>query len=191
VSNRAWLVLDLAVKAALIGLLLVAVAFPDAEQFQGKAMGGRAATYPIATVIVPAIWFFFFRRSPYPYAADILVVLPFLIDTVGNALDLYDSVSWWDDANHLVNWAILVTGFGTLIVRLPIGRLIAAALALGFGAVTHILWELGEYLAFIRDNPEEFRTAYTDTIGDLALSLAGSAIGAAITGWVLWREPRS
>ena len=97
-------------------------------------------------------------------------------------------MTWWDDANHLVNWTILVTGFGTLIVRLPIGRLNAAALALGFGAVTHILWELGEYLAFVRDNPEEFRTAYTDTIGDLALSLAGSAIGAAITGWVLWRE---
>jgi hypothetical protein len=27
---------------------------------------------------------------------DILVVLPFLIDTAGNAADLYDSISWWE-----------------------------------------------------------------------------------------------
>ncbi len=42
-----------------------------------------------------------------PFASDILLTLPFLIDTAGNALDLYDAVQWWDDANHLVNWALL------------------------------------------------------------------------------------
>jgi hypothetical protein len=49
-----------------------------------------------------------------------------------------------------------------------------------FGAVTHNLWEIGEYFAFIRDNPDEFRTAYTDTIGDLGLSLTGSFLAALV-----------
>ncbi len=49
----------------------------------------------------------------------------------------------------------------------------------GFGAVTAILWELGEYFAFIRNSPE-LSTAYTDTLGDLALGLSGSTLAAAI-----------
>ncbi len=42
------------------------------------------------------------------------------------------------------------------------------ALAVGFGAVTAILWEFAEYFTFIRGSPE-IETAYTDTLGDLAL----------------------
>ena len=55
-----------------------------------------------------------------------------------------------------------------------------AAIAIGFGAVTAILWEFGEYFAFIRNSPE-LATAYTDTLGDLALSLAGSVVAAVVT----------
>ncbi len=45
----------------------------------------------------------------------------------------------------------------------------------GFGAVTAILWEIAEYFAFIRNSPE-LATAYADTLGDLALGLAGSCL---------------
>jgi hypothetical protein len=47
------------------------------------------------------------RSDGYPYALDIILTLPFLIDVAGNALDLYDSIDWWDDANHFVNWGCL------------------------------------------------------------------------------------
>ncbi len=50
----------------------------------------------------------------YPYALDILLVLPFLIDTTGNVLDLYDTIDWWDDFNHFLNWGILTAAFGRL-----------------------------------------------------------------------------
>jgi hypothetical protein len=52
---RTALWLDLAVKAALVGLLLFAVARPDLPQFHAKAMVGRALTYPLAAVIVPVV----------------------------------------------------------------------------------------------------------------------------------------
>lgn len=171
-----------------MGLLLFAVARPDLPQFSGKAMVARAIAYPLATLIVPAVWWLLRRRGRggrYPYALDILVGLPFLIDTAGNAANLYDTVSWWDDANHFVNWAILVAGFGQLLIRLPLGRANVAALAVGFGAVTALFWEFMEYLLFIRNSPE-LRTAYTDTLGDLALGLGGSLVAAALTVTVFW-----
>ena len=45
--------------------------------------------------------------------------------------------------------------------------------------MTAILWELGEYFAFIRNSPE-LATAYTDTLGDMALGLSGATLAAAI-----------
>ncbi len=178
--ERRWaLAVDLAVKAALIALLLFAVASPDLPQFHGKAMAGRALTYPLAIVVVPVGWWFVNRRRPvpFPYELDILVALPFLIDTAGNALNLYDTIWWWDDANHLVNWALLTAGFGMLLIRRPFGSAVTFGLAVGFGAVTAIVWELLEYVTFIRHS-RELSTAYTDTLGDLALGLAGSTLAA-------------
>jgi hypothetical protein len=115
----------------------------------------------------------------------LLLVLPFLIDTAGNALDLYDTIVWWDDFNHFLNWAILVAGFGQLLVRLPVGKLTTAGLVVGFGCVTAVIWEFAEYYTFIRDSPE-LATAYTDTLGDLALGLTGSVLAAVVTAWWFW-----
>jgi len=181
---------DVAVKASLVGLLLFAVARPDLPQFEGKAMTGRALTYPLAAIVVPLVWWWRGRsgrrrRGPYPFELDTLLVLPFLIDVAGNAANLYDTIGWWDDANHFVNWAILVAAFGLLLVRLPVGRWEAFGLAVGFGCVTAVLWEFGEYFTFIRNSPE-LRTAYTDTLGDLALGLAGSVLAASLTVTLLW-----
>lgn len=174
---------DVAVKVALVGLLLFGL-LSDLPQFQGKAWLGRALTFPIVTLIVPVAWAAVSRRRerppPYPYLMDILVVLPFLIDTIGNAADFYDTISWWDDLNHLVNWALIVAAFCQLLLRLPVGPLASVAIAIGFGAVTAILWEIAEYLTFIHDS-SELATAYTDTLGDLALGLTGSVVAAVAT----------
>ena len=180
------LAVDLAVKATLVGLLLFAVARPELPQLHGKAMAARALTYPLAAIIVPVVWWVRGRgRWSYPFALDILLVLPFLIDVAGNAANLYDTVDWWDDANHFVNWAILVAAFGQLLLQLRIGRWEAFGLAVGFGAVTAMLWEFAEYFTFIRHS-SELRTAYTDTLGDLALGLGGSVLAATITVTLLW-----
>jgi hypothetical protein len=49
-------------------------------------------------------------------------------------------------------------------------------------------WEIGEYFAFIR-NSSELSTAYTDTLGDMALGLSGSTLTAAIAVFVLRGRP--
>jgi hypothetical protein len=184
-----WFWLDVALKAGVVGQLVFAVARPDLPQFEGKAMAGRAIAYPLALLVVPAVWWFLRRRRrlEYPYDLDILWTLPFFIDVTGNSADLYDRIGWWDDANHFVNWGILVASFGRLLVRLPVGKLAAVGLAIGFGVLTAVLWEFSEYITFIRANEEELRTAYTDTLGDLALGLAGSLVAALLTVTLGWR----
>jgi len=47
------------------------------------------------------------------------------------------------------------------------------------------LWEFAEYFTFIRNSPE-LDTAYTDTLGDLALGLSGSMLAALLTVTLLW-----
>ena len=175
--------LDVAVKTALVGLLAFG-AFSGMEQFEGKAFGWRLVFYPLAAVVVPVGWWLAGRPAPYPYALDILLVLPFLVDVLGNTLDLYDSISWWDDLNHFVNWGLLSLAVGQLVIRLRIPRIETFVIVVGVGAVAAILWELGEYVAFIRDS-EELDTAYTDTLGDMMLGLAGATVAGILSATVL------
>ena len=176
-SPEFWV--NFGVKAVLIGLLAIG-AFSGLQQFEGKAFLWRLAIYPIAALIIPVIWTMLGRRPAYPYAADVLLTLPFLIDTAGNALDFYDTIGWWDDANHFVNWMLLSGAVGVLAWRNRIGRWESVAFVVGFGAVSAILWEVAEYYAFIRHS-SELATAYFDTLGDLALGLTGSVVAGLAT----------
>jgi hypothetical protein len=178
-AARAVRRVDIAVKVALVALLAFG-AFSGLDRFAGKAFGWRLIGYSIAAGLVPAIWAIRGRRPPYPYLVDTLFVLPFLIDTIGNALDLYDTIDWWDDANHFVNWALLSSSVGVALLRTRLPPLVLFGLVAGFGGVTAILWEVGEYFAFIRNSPE-LATAYEDTLGDLTLGLSGSVVAALIT----------
>lgn len=52
------------------------------------------------------------------------------------------------------------------------------------------MWEEGEFLAFVQDNPKESAGAYRDTMGDFILSLAGGLIGSVLLATVLWEPVR-
>jgi hypothetical protein len=138
-------------------------------------------------VIVPLGWWLAGRPRPYPYALDILLVSPFLVDVLGNVFDLYDAITWWEDLNHFVNWALLSLAIGQLVLRFALPRIETFVIVVGFGAFAAIVWELGEYVAFIR-NSDELGTAYTDTLGDMLLGLIGSIAAALATATVLNRR---
>lgn len=181
--------IDLGVKIATVGLLLLAVLRPELPQFQDKAFAGRALAYPIALLAVPVVWWLFLRsRIGFPVVVDILIGLPFLIDMAGNALNLYDSIEWWDDANHLLNWAIHTAAIGLLLRLTTLPAATRAGLGVAWAATTAILWELAEYVAFVPNSPEAV-TAYGDTLGDLALGLIGGSIAAVLIAW--WPRGRA
>lgn len=154
------------------------------QQFEGKAFGARLVAYPVMMLVVPVVWWLVHRSRDVevPWGAFALVMAPFLIDVTGNTLDLYDSVTWWDDANHFVNWVLLCAGLGLLLlpgIRESWARVL---LVTGLGAVLAIGWELGEWYTFIRHGTE-LDTAYQDTLGDEALG----TLGALVAGLLLRR----
>jgi hypothetical protein len=169
-----------------LGLLLVHAAFfADLPQYKDKAIGLRLVFYPLAAgltylvsrVILPK------RKRPkdYPYVIDLCITFVVAFDLLGNTINYYNSIEAWDDIMHLVlsvPW-VLVAGYMIRSQKLP--RWVIYCIVLAYGATSHIIWELLEYLTFVRSNPVESLSAYRDTMGDLALSLVGTNIGAWIS----------
>lgn len=180
-------ILNVLGKALLVGLLLYAVAHPEMPRFAGKAMTTRALLYPLATLLVPAGWLLRGRPRPYPHAADALLATPFLVDVGGNVANLYDTLVWFDDAAHAITWMLLVLAVGSFIARLDLPAYAVGGLAVGFGAVSHILWEIVEYL-LMASGSSGLHLTYGDTIGDLALSLTGSVTAGIAVGWAAARR---
>jgi hypothetical protein len=175
-----------AVRAALVLALVFSVAFPDLPQFEGKGMAFRAPFFLLPMAAVPIGWRLRGRRDPYPSLADALVISPFLVDTLGNALNFYNSYASTDDVLHAINWILLVAGVTLLLLRTDMPPIAAWALGYGIGALAIIWWEAAEWLV------QELGTAgleltYGDTIGDLVLSSTGGALGAAIAIWLAGR----
>lgn len=173
-----------AVLALTVAQLGVGTFASSLQQFEGKAFGARLVAYPVMMLVVPVVWWLVHRSRDVevPWGAFALVMAPFLIDVTGNTLDLYDSVTWWDDANHFVNWVLLCAGLGLLLlpgIRESWARVL---LVTGLGAVLAIGWELGEWYTFIRHGTE-LDTAYQDTLGDEALG----TLGALVAGLLLRR----
>lgn len=185
----------LAGKALLLALLLSALVWPDLSGVKEKAGTARLVVYPLGGLVVPLWWFAYGRpraardmrgrperSAAYPWFADLLVTLPWSLDLLGNRFGLFDSVSWWDDMMHFLNWLLLTAG--VLLAWAPrsaVSRGLFVMVGLGFGATAAVVWEVGEYAAFVRHS-SELTTAYTDTLGDLALGSLGALLAGLIVG---------
>jgi hypothetical protein len=174
--------------------LIVAVVADDLVQFAGKNFVSRLVAYPVLMLAAPAAYAVIDRRRqrrgwvarPLPWTAFAWLMLPFLVDVTGNSLNLYDTVGWWDDANHFLNWFLLSVGVGLLLSATRIAPPWALGwLVTGLGALFAIGWEVGEWYAFIRHG-KELDTAYQDTLGDEALG----SLGAACAGLLVARGRR-
>jgi hypothetical protein len=172
-----------AVRIGLVVAVGISVAFPDLPQFEGKGMAFRAPFYLLPMAVVPVVWRLRGRPAPYPHLVDALVVSPFLVDTLGNALNFYETFSATDDVLHFLNWVLLVGGITLALLRTYLTPLAIWTMASGIGGLAIIWWEAAEWLV------QELGTAglgltYEDTIGDLLLSSTGGAVGSALALWL-------
>ncbi|QIK75887.1 hypothetical protein [Nocardioides piscis] len=180
---------NVAAKASLVVLLLLALLYPDQGNLRDKAAGMRAVGYPLVSFTLPLLWWTMWReRMSFPWLADLLITITCFTDILGNRLDLYDHVVWFDDWMHFMNTGLLAVAFILLTLPRSSGLLRTVERALAFGATSAIAWELAEYFAFIsRTSARAF--AYGDTLGDLALGTLGAVVGAVIV-YRLWQRDR-
>lgn len=179
------------IKIGLVALLAHALLWPDLPQYAGKGIGSRVVLYPLGVTIVPIVWLLLGWRTAqqargqrvFPLGADVLISAPFTIDTLGNALNLFNTIEWWDDLMHFTQWTMLLGGIGLLLVGRVQGRLTLGVLIASLGAYIAVAWELAEYYAFVRHSPE-LQTAYTDTLGDLVLGSLGSTLSGIVLALV-------
>ncbi|MFN3256741.1 MAG: hypothetical protein ACE37B_13700 [Ilumatobacter sp.] len=185
-------VVNLAVKVALVASFAIAIGLSP-DTVDGKAMGFRAPLF-LAPVIVVPIVARLRRWDPYPHTADALLAAPFLLDTLGNLLGIYDDYARTDDVLHAINWVLLVGAYHAFRFRNVTDRRDAVLLGYGFGAITIVWWELMEW-AVSEDGfggAGGLALTYEDTVGDLFLSSTGGLIGSIVAvRWLSSRASRS
>ena len=174
-------VLDVAAKVLLLLAVTRVALDPAWGNLEGKAPGTRALTYPLLAFVLPLAHLWHRPAGAYPWGADLLITAPASSDILGNRLDLYDQVEWFDDATHLVNTAALSAACVLLlgVAHAPLRRRLEVAVASGM--TLSLLWEVWEYVAFVTRS-SEVSTAYADTVWDLSLGWVGAVAAALVVG---------
>lgn len=168
--------LDVLAKVTLLVLVIVILIDPTWGNLEGKAPVGRAVVYPLWALVVPAYWWLR-RRGPFPWLPDLLFTLTSFSDVLGNRLDLYDSVFWFDDFMHFACTGLISAGM-VLLTEHPHERLRdTATRAIAFGLTASMAWEIWEYVSFVTHS-DELGTAYGDTLGDLSHGWLGAVVAA-------------
>ena len=181
-------VADVLAKAVLVALLVLVLIDPTWGNLEGKAPVVRALTYPLWALAVPLVWLGRARPAPYPWTADLLVTLTAFSDVLGNRLDLYDGVVWFDDFMHLWNSALISAAFLLLFGHETNALRVSMSMAIAAGMTVSLAWEVFEFVSFLTRSPE-WPTAYQDTMGDLILAWMGAlSAGLFVSGvWSLAR----
>ncbi len=170
--------LDVGAKLVLLSLLALVAIDPEWGNLEGKAPVARAVIYPMFAFVVPAMWGIWWRKKrPYPWAADLLVTLACFSDILGNRLDLYDAVTWFDDWMHFMDTGVVSAAIVILTLDHTAGRRAVVERAIAAGVTASLAWELFEYVSFVTRSVE-LSWAYADTLGDLTLGWAGSVVAA-------------
>jgi hypothetical protein len=122
-----------------------------------------------------------------PGGVQLVLTLVLVVAAWAALLGLYQRWWWLDLVVHVVATGLLaVLGVVVLdrtgLLRLPVlglpERLGLIGAALGVGLVLAVVWELGEWVGHTYLDPAIF-VSRTDTVGDLAAALCGSAVAGA------------
>lgn len=172
--------LNIALKILLFLMFFIATFFPI-DHLEGKAIAARAPFFLGAVLVLPILskvkkW------KTYPHLADVFISIPFLLDTGGNLLYLFDSVWFYDDLIHALNWTCLVLAFHALRFRTITDARDAILLGIGVGAIMIVAWELVEWFVSVDGigAAGALSLTYGDTIGDLFTSTFGGIVGSVI-----------
>lgn len=169
-------VLNVGLRAVILGVLVDALLHPDAARYAGKAIGTRGLVLLPASLLVPALVLWRRRRgqpADYPVGTDNLYLSIFALDMGGNLLDLYDRYLLFDLVPHFHGTGALTVVVGQLFDR-------PALAGIGVAQIIHVLLEAQEYWSDVAFGLRNVRGTW-DTVNDLVAGAAGSVVyGAAL-----------
>lgn len=179
-------VLDLLSKVVLLSFLFLVVIDPEWGNLAVKAPTARALTYPLLAFAIPVWWAVRRSDAPYPWLPDLLLTLTGFSDILGNRLDLYDRVVWFDDWMHFANTTCVAAALVLVTMHRTVSGVAVLERSIALGMTAALGWELFEYASFVTHSTE-LPTAYGDTIGDLVMGWFGT-IAAALLVHIVWRS---
>jgi hypothetical protein len=144
----------------------------------------RALGYAGGLLAVPILWRLRGRPQPYPRELDMAITLPLLVDAGGNAIGIYQRAHV-DDLIHFADGATLASIVGALATPRTRTSWEAAGVAALTGMAAARVWEIGEWIG-LKLGARGMDLTYEDTMTDLAETMSGALLGAAIT---LLRHP--
>ena len=183
-ADVVWIAAISAAKAAVIALAIDAWVNSSAPRYSGKAMRVRALGYAGGLIAVPLVWRLQGRPQPYPREIDLAITLPLLVDAGGNAIGIYQRAHV-DDLIQFADGATLASVVGALATPRTRTSWEAAGVAALAGMAAAGVWEIGEWIG-LKLGARGMDLTYEDTMTDLAETMSGALLGAAIT---LLRHP--
>lgn len=183
-TDVAWIATITAAKAVVIALAIDAWVNSSAPRYSGKAMRVRALGYAGGLLVVPLAWRLRGRPQPYPRELDMAITLPLLVDAGGNAIGIYQRAHV-DDLIHFADGATLASVVGALATPRTRTSWEAAGVAALAGMAAAGVWEIAEWVG-LKLGARGMDLSYDDTMTDLAETMSGALLGAAIT---LLRHP--
>ncbi len=167
-----WL-LNLTLRAWIIGIIAEALRHPDDPRYRGKAIGTRGSVMIPASLLFPVAQLLpGRRRRRYPLGTDSLYLSLFALDLAGNHFDLYDRYTYFDAIPHAHGTGAFTVAAAELL-DLP------AWSAVGVAQVCHILLEAQEYYSDVLFDLRNVRGTW-DTVNDLLAGVVGSIAYAAL-----------
>ena len=166
-----WL-LNLGLRAWIVGAIVEALRHPDDPRFRGKAIGTRGSVMIPASMLFPVAQLLPGRRDRrYPLGTDTLYLSLFTLDLAGNQFDLYDRYRYFDVFPHAHGTGAFTVAAAELLDASPLE-------AVGVAQVGHILLEAQEYYSDVLFDLRNVRGTW-DTVNDLLAGVAGSLAYAA------------
>lgn len=179
--------LNVLLRLSIAFFLVEVLRNPDDPRFAGKALSVRNLVIVGGlSLLFPAFHFFGKKLPPsgrtYPVWFDNLYLSIFVLDMLGNSLDLYDSYEYFDLLPHF-------HGSGAMAVVLrsltPMSPLSAAGLA----NMIHVALEIQEYYTDLLVGTRNVRGTY-DVLNDLAVGLAGTVTYSGVFAFFQRRRAR-
>ena len=167
-----WL-LNLALRAWIISIIVEALRHPDDPRYRGKAIGTRGSVMIPASLLFPAAQLLPGRRGRrYPLGTDSLYLSLFALDLAGNHFDLYDRFTHFDAIPHAHGTGAFTVAVAELLDLPPLS-------AVGVAQIVHIVLEAQEYYSDVLFDLHNVRGTW-DTVNDLLAGAAGSIAYAAL-----------